>query len=198
MSEGNERRRGLLIVLSGPGGVGKDTVITRLLQKDPAITYSISYTTRPRRPYEVDGHHYSFVDDEGFQHLVHAGELLEHATVNGYQYGTSRSRVEDAQRSGADVLLKIEVQGAEQVRRQRPDGLFIFLSPPSMEELVRRRHARGTETEEDMRARQRLADWEMSFAEKYDHVVVNSDVDQAAEEIHDIIQRERQARGAAV
>jgi guanylate kinase len=191
---GDDPQPGLLIVLSGPGGVGKDTVISRLLKADPSIRYSISYTTRPRRAYEVDGEHYSFVDEAEFQRLVDSGELLEHANVNGYLYGTSRERVEAVQATGLDILLKIDVQGAERVREQRPDGVFIFLSPPSMEELMRRRHERGSESQEVMEERQRLAAGEMSFAERYDHVVINEDVERATAEILGIIQRERERR----
>ena len=175
-------RTGLLIVLSGPGGVGKDTVIERLLARDPWIQYSVSYTTRPPRATEVDNLHYTFVDEAEFRGLVESGEMLEHARVSGYLYGTSRERVEEAQRLGIDIILKIDVQGAEQVRQMRPDGLFIFLAPPSMEELMRRRAARNTESEADQAARQRLAAREMGFADRYDVVIVNDDAERAVEE----------------
>src|SRR5262249_19812741 len=135
----------LLVVISGPGGVGKDTLIGMLLERDPRLTYSVSYTTRPRRDYELEGEHYCFVDEPAFQRLVGQGELLEHARVNGYLYGTSAGRVAEALGRGRDVILKIEVQGAEQVRERRPDAVFVFISPPSMEELLRRRALRGSE-----------------------------------------------------
>ena len=182
-------------MISGPGGVGKDTVIGLLRKVDPRLRYSVSYTTRPRRDYEVDGSHYSFVDEATFRRLIGEGEFLEHATVNGFLYGTSADRVEEMQRAGHDVILKIDVQGAEQVRRRRPDGVFIFLAPPSMEELLRRRIERGTETPEVIAARQRLAEVEMSFADRYDHVVVNDEADRAVEEIEAILDRERRRRG---
>ena len=170
-------------------------MIGRLLEVDPRLRYSISYTTRPKRDYEVDGEHYSFVDEAGFRRLVAEGEFLEHATINGYLYGTSAQRVEEMQRRGCDVILKVDVQGAELIRRRRPDGVFIFLAPPSMEELLRRRIKRGAEAPEVVEARQRLAEVEMSFADRYDHVVVNDDAERAVAEIREILDRERRRRG---
>src|SRR5215471_1772301 len=185
----------MLIVMSGPGGVGKDTLIAMLRARDPRLCYSVSYTTRPRRDYEVDGKHYRFVDDERFERLAAEGVLLEHARVNGYLYGTSASRIEEALGRGRDVILKIEVQGAEQVRSRRPDAVLVFISPPSMEELLRRRTRRGSEPPEVMEARQRLAEVEMGYAPRYDHVVVNDDPERAAGEILAILDRERGKRG---
>lgn len=182
---------GLLIVMSGPGAVGKDTLIEMLRARDPRLIYSISYTTRPRRGYEVDGEHYRFVDEDEFWRLEAAGELLEHARVNGYLYGTSTGRVAEALAAGRDVILKIDVQGAEQVRRRRPDALFLFFSPPSMEELLRRRMLRGSEAPEVMEARQRLAEVEMGYAGHYDHVVVNDDAERAVREVQGILERAR-------
>ena len=186
---------GLLVVISGPGGVGKDTLIEMLLQCDPRLEYSVSYTTRPCRAYEVEGEHYSFVDEADFRRLEAEGELLEWAWVNGHLYGTSTARVDAALRRDRDVILKIEVQGAEQVRRRRPEALFIFISPPSMEELLRRRVGRASEPPEVIEARQRLAEVEMGFAPRYDHVVVNDQADRAVGEIQVILERERRRRG---
>lgn len=188
--------KGLLIVISGPGGVGKDTLIEMLLESDPRLSYSVSYTTRPRRDYEVDGEHYCFVDETGFWRLVAEGKLLEHARVNGYLYGTSVSRVEETLERGLDVILKIEVQGAEQVRQRRPDALFIFVEPPSMDELLRRRVQRGSEPPEVIEARQRLAEVEMGYAPYYDHVVVNDDAARAVAEIQAILERRRRGEPA--
>jgi guanylate kinase len=186
---------GLLVVLSGPGGVGKDTLIQMLLPRDPRLRYSVSYTTRPRRPYEVPGEHYHFVDEGTFRRLAGEGRFLEHAVVNGHLYGTLESWVEEVREEGKDVILKIDVQGAEQVRRRRPDALLIFISPPSMEELLRRRERRGAETPEEMQARQRLAEVEMSYAERYDHVVVNDDAERAVRRVQTILEDERRRRG---
>ena len=177
--------------------MGKDTVIDRLLELDPRIRYAVSFTTRPRRDYEVDDLHYSFVTTPKFEELIGRGELLEwtRLAANGFLYGTSRTRVEKLQRAGYDVVLKIEVHGAEAIRQQRPDGVFIFLQPPSMEELIRRRSERGTEDADEMRLRQKLAAWEMSHAQYYDYVVVNEDVDVAARDILEIVRGERARRG---
>lgn len=186
------QRQGLLIVISGPSAVGKDTIVKRLLELDPMVRYSVSYTTRPRRDYEIQDVHYSFVSEPEFARLVRAGEFLENATYNGYRYGTSASRVEEARAAGLDILLKIDVQGAEQVRRRCPDGVFIFIAPPSMDELIRRRLGRGTESPEAIEGRQRAAELEMGFAERYDRIVVNVDVEQAAQEVAEIVRRARQ------
>lgn len=185
---------GLLVVISGPGGVGKDTVIGILLREDPRLVYSVSYTTRPRRRYEMEGEHYRFVDEAHFWRLAEDGELLEYARINGYLYGTSAAQVEEARARGRDVILKIDVQGAEQVRERRPEAVFIFISPPSMVELQRRRVRRGSEPPEVIQARQRLAEIEMSYAPRYDHQVVNDDAERAAIEIQAILERERRRR----
>lgn len=186
-----------MIVISGPGGVGKDTLIRMLLERNPHLRYSVSYTTRPVRPGEVPGEHYTFVDVPTFQQLVESGELLEHAVVNGHLYGTSGQRVTELQETGNDVILKIDVKGAEQVRRRRPDGVYVFIAPPNMEELLRRREVRGAESVEEMQARQELSEVEMSYAGSYDYVVVNDDADRAVQEIEDILEHERRKRHAA-
>ena len=188
---------GLMIVISGPSGVGKDTIIERLLKMDPDLRYSISFTTRPKRDYEVDDVHYSFVGKPKFEELIGRGELLESALYNGYYYGTSRTRAEKLQRQGIDVILKIEVRGAEQVREKRPDGVFIFIAPPSMEELPHRREERGSDTQAVIEERQRLARWEMSHAQYYDYVVTNEDAQVAATDVMEIIRGERDRRRGA-
>ena len=188
------QRRGLLLVISGPSGVGKDALIDRLIAADDRLRRSVSYTTRRPRPKEENGVAYSFVAREEFQRLIDDHELLEHATYGGNMYGTSGRRVEDLRNGGYDVILKIEVKGAEQVRRRLPDATFIFVAPPSMAELVRRTTERQTESAEERSARQMIAETEMKFAPHYDHVVINDDLDRAAKEILGIIHsvRERQ------
>jgi guanylate kinase len=193
----SETSPGLLIVISGPGGVGKDTLIEMLRARNPHLCYSVSYTTRPVRTNEVPGEHYTFVDVPTFQRLVENGELLEHAVVNGHLYGTSARRVSELQESCYDVILKIDVQGAEQVREKRPDGVYIFVAPPNMEELLRRRVVRGAESPEEMQARQELAEIEMAYADRYDHIVVNEDASQAVREIERILDQEKRRRNAA-
>jgi guanylate kinase len=184
---------GLVVVISGPGGVGKDTLIERLLERDPRLRYSVSYTTRPRRDYEVEGEHYSFVDPDTFRRLLAEGELLEHATINGHLYGTSGRRLDEARADGHDVIVKIDVHGAEQMRRKRPDAIYVFIAPPSMEELLRRRIERGAESKREIRARQRLAELEMGFADRYDRIVVNEDAERAVSEIEQILESQRRA-----
>jgi guanylate kinase len=187
-------RRGLLIVISGPSGVGKDTLIRRLLALDPNLRYSVSCTTRPPRPGEVDGESYSFLSRDAFQALVAQGAFLEHAAYNGHLYGTLRERVEGMRDRGQDALLKIEVNGAEQVRQKEPGGLFIFVAPPSTEELVRRQVERNSESAQDMAARRAIAEREMAYASRYDHVVTNDDLERATAEVLRTIRdaRERQ------
>jgi guanylate kinase len=187
-------KRGLLIVISGPSSVGKDTLIRRLLELDHNLVYSVSGTTRKPRPGEVPDENYTFLTREQFEELMKQGAFLEHATYNGNLYGTFRDRVERARNEGRDVVLKIEVQGAEQVREKMPDGVFIFLAPPSVDELVRRQIKRNTESVEDMESRRLIATREMEYASRYDHVVVNDDVERAVREVLDLIRdaRERQ------
>jgi len=184
-------RRGLLVVVSGPSGVGKDTVLHRLFQLDKSLTYSVSYTTRPARPHEVDGVDYSFVSDAAFDRMAREGELLEWANVHNHRSGTGRERVQAALAHGRDLVLNIDVQGGAAVRRLFPDALLIFLAPPSLEELTRRRAARGTESPAEIARRARDAETEMGYADQYDAVVVNDDVERAAHEVLALIQRRR-------
>ena len=187
-------RRGLLVVISGPSGVGKDTIIERLLELDPNLTYSVSCTTRSPRPGEVDGVHYTFISRERFEELIKKGHFLEHASYGAHLYGTPMEPVTETRASGRDVLLKIEVQGAQQVRKRVNDGIFIFIAPPNTDELARRQEQRNSESPEDMTERLRIAEKEMTYARDYDHVVVNDDLDRAVEELLGIIRaaRERQ------
>jgi len=186
-------KRGLLIVLSGPSGVGKDTLIKRLLELDRNLRYSVSCTTRPPRPGEVDGVDYTFASRERFQQLIDEGAFLEHATYNGNLYGTLAERVERARANGHDIVLKIEVKGAEQVRQRAPDAILIFIAPPSVDELVRRQMKRNTETSQDMTARREIAELEMGSSRRYDHVVVNDELERAVAEVLAIIQKARES-----
>jgi guanylate kinase len=174
--------------------VGKDTIIQRLLELDPNLKYSVSCTTRAPRPGEVDGANYTFVTRDRFQQLVEEGAFLEHATYNGHLYGTLRERVEQARNDGRDIVLKIDVKGAEQVREREPDGLFIFVVAPNFGELERRQKVRNSETAADMANRRKIADSEMTYAQHYDHVVVNDELNRATSEILDLIQAARRAQ----
>jgi guanylate kinase len=187
-------KRGLLIVVSGPSGVGKDTLIRRLLEVDPNLLYSVSGTTRKPRQGEKPDQNYTFLSRQKFLELVDRGAFLEHATYNGQLYGTFRDRVEKARDDGRDVVLKIDVQGAEQVRRLVQDAITIFVVAPSAEELLHRREARGSESAADLESRRKIAEKEMTYASRYDHVVTNDDVERAVREILEIVRnaRERQ------
>ena len=183
--------KGLLIVISGPSGVGKDTVIKSLLEHDRNLRYSVSCTTRSPRPNELDGVDYSFVSRERFQQLIDESAFLEHATYNNNLYGTLTERVERERDAGHDVVLKIEVNGADQVRAKAPDALFIFVAPPSVDELVRRQVKSNTESSRDMSARREIATREMEHATRYDFVVVNDDLERAVSEMLGLIQKAR-------
>jgi len=188
-------RRGLLFVISGPSGVGKDALIEKLVAQDPGVRRSVSYTTRAPRRGERDGVDYSFVSREQFERLIDEGEFLEYATYDGNLYGTSAHRVAELEAAGFDVILKIDVKGAEQVRQRLPGATFVFLEPPSMQELIRRTTNRQTESAEDRSARQMIAEVEMKYASHYDHVVVNDDLDRAVVEVLDIIRSVREQEG---
>ncbi|HLS40739.1 MAG TPA: guanylate kinase [Ornithinicoccus sp.] len=183
-TDGRADRPCRLVVLAGPTAVGKGTVSAYVRQHYPEVWLSVSATTRPPRPGEVDGVHYHFLDDEEFERLRQAGEFLEWAVVHGRaKYGTPRGPVERVLASGRPALLEIDLQGARQVRERMPDALFVFLAPPSWDELVHRLVGRGTESEDERRARLETARTELAAADEFDVVIVNDDVARAAKEL---------------
>ena len=169
-----------LVVVSGPSGVGKSTVVRAALELDPRIWLSVSATTRAPRPREVDGREYFFVSDEEFDLLVATGGLLEWAQYAGNRYGTPRAAVEERREAGTPVLLEIEVQGARQVREAVPGALLVFLEPPSWEVLTARLTGRGTESADVVERRLQAAREELSAAGEFDRVLVNADVRECA------------------
>ena len=176
--------RSRLTVLAGPTAVGKGTVAAHVRKHHPEIWISVSATTRAPRPGEVHGRHYWFVSDEEFDRLVADGELLEWAVVHrSARYGTPRRPVEEALAAGRPALLEIDLQGARQVRQSMPDALFVFLAPPSWEELVRRLVGRGTETPEERVRRLQTAQEELAAESEFDRVIVNTEVHAASEEL---------------
>jgi guanylate kinase len=183
--------KGLLIVLSGPSGAGKGTVCKVLLARHPEIAISVSCTTRSPRTGEREGVNYFFKSETEFMRLIHEDEFLEHACVYGNYYGTPKSFVAQKLAEGSDVLLEIDVQGALKAKKIFPDGVFIFLVPPSMEELERRIRGRATESEEQIKVRLGKAKSEMAQVERYDYVIVNDHVERVVEEIESIIDAEK-------
>ncbi len=183
-TRGREQGRARLTVLAGPTAVGKGTVAAYVREHHPEVWMSVSATTRAPRPGEVDGQHYWFVSEQEFDRMVADGELLEWAVVHGRnKYGTPRRPVEEALAAGRMALLEIDLQGARQVRETMPEALFVFLKPPSWEELVSRLVGRGTETEEERARRLETAKVELAAEREFDVTVVNTEVHRAGEEL---------------
>ena len=187
----------MLVIVSGPSGVGKDTVIEEMRRLPTAAGYHyvVTCTTRPRRSYEIDGVHYHFLDDAAFTRLRDAGGLLEANLVHGHWYGTPRESVRAALVGGKDVILKIDVQGAAVVKQKVPEALLVFLVPPSDDDLFKRLQARATETADELDIRQRNAALEIAKQKDYDKVVVNEtgQVERTATHVDEIIRAEKAA-----
>jgi guanylate kinase len=190
--------RGRLIVIAGPSGVGKGSVVRRLLERDRdprdgagRLAYSISVKTRAPRANERQGREYHFITEQAFDEMLRNDELLEWAPFVDHRSGTPRAFVEESLAAGRDVILEIDVKGAEQVRKEVPNAVLIFLAPPSMDELERRLRGRGTEDDERIARRLETAAWEMTQRDWFDHVVVNEDLERAADEVAAIIEASR-------
>lgn len=184
-------QKGLLIVISGPSGVGKGTVRRALFNKENhELVYSVSMTTRSPRPGEIDGQDYYFVDRETFERRIEEDKFLEWAEFVGNYYGTPKDKIEEQIAEGKEVVLEIEVEGALQVRKHMKDAVFIFIVPPGKQALYDRLQKRGTESDEKIKQRVEKADKEFLLAHKYDYIVVNDDVDNAADRIMAIIRAE--------
>ena len=179
---------GKLIVISGASGVGKGTVLNLVMQKRKDLSFSVSATTRPPRPGEVDGVHYFFISKECFEVMIDQDEFLEYDAHAANYYGTLKGQAEAKMKKG-HVLLDIEPKGAEQVRKAEPNAVLIFIMPPSMEELERRLRGRGDTPEEQIKLRMERALWEMEQRSWYDYVVVNDDAQRCADEILNIISK---------
>lgn len=172
--------------------MGKGTIVRDLVSRDPeGLSLSVSVTTRAPRPAEVDGVDYFFVDDDAFDRMIRAGELLEWAEIVGHRSGTPRGFVEDRLAAGRDVVLEIDVVGASQIRDRVPGSVLIFVEPPSMEELERRLRGRGTETEDRIRLRLETAGWELEQRGWFDHAIVNDDLERASSQVAAIIEASR-------
>lgn len=184
---------GMALVIAGPSGAGKSSVITEILRRDASLTFSVSATTRPRRPDEVDGDDYHFVLEAEFVRMVEAEELLEWTMYGGHRYGTPRQEVVSRLLTGQDVVINVEVQGALALRRANLPHpvVLVFLVPPSREELVRRIRGRGTESEATLAARLAIADEEVRHIPEFDYLVVNDVLDQAVAKVEAILAAER-------
>lgn len=183
----------LLIIISGPSGVGKDATLRRMSERGRPFHFLVTNTTRPRRADEVDGRDYHFVSEEQFQEMLARGEFLEHATVYGYHYGNSRAEVREALARGRDVIMRIDVQGAATIKRIAPEAVFVFLLAPTMAELEHRLRERRSESESELRERLQTAAREMQEIGHFDYYVVNyaDRLDEAVDEIEAIIQAEK-------
>jgi len=181
----------MVVVISGPSGVGKTSIVKRLLERLPWLVLSVSATTRPPRPGERDGVDYHFISEKEFRRLIERGEMLEWAEVFGHLYGTPRSELEKAEKTGRVLLLDIEVDGVEQLRRQGIEGLYIQIVPPSMEELENRLRRRATESEQQLRERLKRAKKELAKSHLFDVQVVNDTLEEAVEEVVALVGRIR-------
>ncbi len=187
----SEQAKGLLIVVTGPSAVGKGTICDALLKEAPDIRFSVSCTTRPRRPHETHGVEYFFLSHEEFRQKIEAGEFLEWAEVYGNYYGTPRKYVEEVTDAGQDVILDIDMVGARAVREKYPGAVSVFVIPPSLEELHKRIRGRGTEDEEAVQRRLQEAPRWIQEGLEYDYVIVNDDLQRAVEHLKAIIQAEK-------
>jgi guanylate kinase len=189
------RRRGFLLVLSSPSGAGKTTIRRRLVERDPSLSLSVSVTTRPARPGEIDGHHYWFIDQDRYDAMVANGELLEHAVVFGHCYGTPRQPIEAAIAAGRDVVTDIDWQGTQQLSESVPHDLVtVFVLPPDMAALEARLRTRAQDSAAVVAARMAKSSEEMSHWSEYDYVIVNRDIEASLDEVQAIITAERLRR----
>jgi len=188
-------RRGNVFVVSGPSGVGKSTIVRRVLERDPQVRFSVSHTTRARREGERDGVDYRFVDMDSFRSLIAKGAFLEHAEYQGNLYGTSRAAIEEPTRSGFDLILEVEVQGAKQLQARLPDAVRVFIQPPTLDTLEERLRARNTEAASVAKGRLERAREELHYADECQHRIVNDSIDKAVDELLSIIRDARRKAG---
>ena len=190
----NSAGRGMLVVVSSPSGGGKGTLIDRVLKTVPGVSYSVSYTTRAPRGTEENGREYFFVDEPAFRRMIERGEFLEWANVYGHLYVTSSAQVERERAAGRDIILEIDVQGADSIRHKVADGVSIFILPPSFELLRGRLVTRGTDSAADLERRLKGAPAEIAQYENFDYVILNDDINRASQQLASVIYAERARR----
>ncbi len=191
ISQINQSASGVLIVISGPSGVGKGTICKALCERNTDVVMSISATTRNPRPEDIDGVTYFFLTEDDFLRKIKEGAFLEYASVHGHYYGTPEEHVIDTLKSGKNVILEIDVAGAAQVRKAYPDALTIFIAPPSLDVLSQRLTGRGTETDEDKKLRLNNAIDEIKESKHYGYIIINDDLDRAIADIETVIQAQK-------
>ena len=187
-----ETRKGMLLVISGPSGTGKGTLVAKLLDKDPSFCFSVSVTTRSRRENEIEDVHYHFISVEEYDKLLADDAFIEHASVHGHRYGTLKSEVYDRMERGQNVLLDIDPQGAREVMNREKDCVSVFILPPSYHELKVRLHSRNTENEDEIRRRLNNARGEISQMDRYRYLIVNDNLELAFEQLMAIVRAEKQ------
>lgn len=187
-----ETRKGMLLVISGPSGAGKGTLVSKLLDKDPTFCFSVSVTTRGRRENEIEDVHYHFISDKEYDKLLDEDAFIEHASVHGHRYGTLKSEVYERMSHGQNVLLDIDPQGAREVMRKEADCVSVFILPPSYHDLKVRLHSRNTENEEEINRRLSNAKGEIAQMGKYRYLVVNDNLELAFEQLMAIVRAEKQ------
>ena len=187
-----EVRKGMLLVISGPSGAGKGTLVAKLLEKDPTFVFSVSVTTRGRRENEIDGVHYHFISDEEYDKLLCEDAFLEHASVHAHRYGTLKSEVYERIGKGQNVLLDIDPQGARSVMEKEKDCVSVFILPPSYHDLKVRLHTRNTENEEEIRRRLKNAKGEIAQMGCYRYLIVNDDLELAFDQLSAVVRAEKQ------
>ena len=187
-----EIRKGMLLVISGPSGAGKGTLVARLLEKDPSFCFSVSVTTRGRRENEIEDIHYHFISEAEYDKLLAEDAFIEHASVHGHRYGTLKSEVYDRMERGQNVLLDIDPQGAREVMRKEKDCVSVFILPPSYHDLKVRLHTRNTENEEEIQRRLNNARGEIKQMSRYRYLIVNDNLELAFEQLSAIVRAEKQ------
>ena len=188
----NEKRKGMLLVISGPSGAGKGTLVQRLLDKDPSFCFSVSVTTREKRKNEIEDVHYHFISEDEYDKLLREDAFIDHASVHGHRYGTLKSEVYSRMEKGQNVLLDIDPQGARAVMEKEPDCVSVFVLPPSYADLKIRLHTRNTEAPEEIRRRLDNARGEIAQMNRYRYLIVNDNLDLAFEQLSAVVRAEKQ------